>query len=222
MGVGQGVYAERISRLEFSSAHLVVSLGFCGALDPSLRIGAVLKVSDFAEKDIFGRPSAEARAERSGRPASVLGGLTAEVLDSGMTAPNSAFSHSEISVGGLLTVASVVAEAADKDRIKSIYPSALGVDMESVFFARKVRDSRVGALLLRSVSDESDQSFPIPANLMYCEGSQKTNLLPLIAWLLRHPSSARGFCSFVRGSFSARKSLNLVAIREVAKALGLR
>ena len=109
-------------------------------------------------------------------------------------------------VGTILTRATTLEAAADKAALHAA-TGALAVDMETAWIAEVCAEFGVPLLSLRVVSDAAEQSFPVPAHILFDAARQRPRYLALPLWLLAHPASIGPFAAFVQALGPARARL---------------
>jgi nucleoside phosphorylase len=122
-----------------------------------------------------------------------------------------------IHVANLLTVPSMIDSNEERNKIARA-TGAAAVDMETEFIARACAEHGVPLLSLRVISDTPRQRFPAPAHVLFNIERQRTSVVRLVLYLLRHPTRLPGLIRFMRQITRARESLTK-ALVAVATAL---
>jgi nucleoside phosphorylase len=122
-----------------------------------------------------------------------------------------------IHVANLLTVPSMIDSNEERNKIARA-TGAAAVDMETEFIARACAEHGVPLLSLRVISDTPRQRFPAPAHVLFNIERQRTSVVRLVLYLLRHPTRLPGLIRFVSQITRARESLTK-ALVAVATAL---
>jgi len=118
-----------------------------------------------------------------------------------------------IHVANLLTVPSMIDSNEERNKIARA-TGAAAVDMETEFIARACAEHGVPLLSLRAISDTPRQRFPAPAHVLFNIERQRTSVVRLVLYLLRHPTRLPGLIRFMSQITRARESLTkaLVAV----------
>jgi len=122
-----------------------------------------------------------------------------------------------IHVANLLTVPSMIDSNEERNKIARA-TGAAAVDMETEFIARACAEHGVPLLSLRAISDTPRQRFPAPAHVLFNIERQRTRLVRLVLYLLRHPTRLLGLIRFMSQIARARKTLT-EALLAVVRAL---
>jgi adenosylhomocysteine nucleosidase len=122
-----------------------------------------------------------------------------------------------IHVANLLTVPSMIDSNEERNKIARA-TGAAAVDMETEYIARACAEHGVPLLSLRVISDTPRQRFPAPAHVLFNIERQRTSVVRLVLYLLRHPTRLRGLIRFMSQITRARESLTK-ALVAVATAL---
>ena len=122
-----------------------------------------------------------------------------------------------IHVANLLTVPSMIDSNEERNKIAGA-TGAAAVDMETEFIARACAEHGVPLLSLRVISDTPRQRFPAPAHVLFNIERQRTSVVRLVLYLLRHPTRLPGLIRFMSQITRARESLTK-ALVAVATAL---
>jgi adenosylhomocysteine nucleosidase len=122
-----------------------------------------------------------------------------------------------IHVANLLTVPSMIDSNEERNKIAGA-TGAVAVDMETEFIARACAEHGVPLLSLRVISDTPRQRFPAPAHVLFNIERQRTSVVRLVLYLLRHPTRLPGLIRFMSQITRARESLTK-ALVAVATAL---
>ena len=122
-----------------------------------------------------------------------------------------------IHVANLLTVPSMIDSNEQRNKIARA-TGAAAVDMETEFIARACAEHGVPLLSLRVISDTPRQRFPAPAHVLFNIERQRTSVVRLVLYLLRHPTRLPGLIRFMSQITRARESLTK-ALVAVATAL---
>jgi nucleoside phosphorylase len=122
-----------------------------------------------------------------------------------------------IHVANLLTVPSMIDSNEERNKIARA-TGAAAVDMETEFIARACAEHGVPLLSLRVISDTPRQRFPAPAHVLFNIERQRTSVVRLVLYLLRHPTRLPGLIRFMSQITRARESLTK-ALVAVATAL---
>jgi len=117
------------------------------------------------------------------------------------------------SVGKLATVPRVIASKSERERW-AVESGAVAVDMETEFIARACAEHGVPLLSLRVISDTPRQRFPAPGHILFNIERQRTSVVRLVLYLVRHPTRLRGLIRFMSQITRARETLTeaLVAV----------
>jgi nucleoside phosphorylase len=134
----------------------VFSLGFSGALQPQQRVGDLVLATEIVDEEGHRWPARN----------------------------STDLASSEISLGRLLTVAELVGDPRDKERLGQQF-QALAVDMESGVAARICHEQSVPFACLRVISDEV--STPLSPQLLDCLRRGRVSSGRLLWTVLRHP-----------------------------------
>jgi adenosylhomocysteine nucleosidase len=118
-----------------------------------------------------------------------------------------------IHVANLLTVPSVIDSNEERNKIARA-TGAAAVDMETEFIARACAEHGVPLLSLRVISDTPRQRFPAPGHILFNIERQRTSVVRLVLYLVRHPTRLRGLIRFMSQIARARETLTeaLVAV----------
>jgi nucleoside phosphorylase len=118
-----------------------------------------------------------------------------------------------IHVGNLLTVPSMIDSNEERNKIARA-TGAAAVDMETEYIARACAEHGVPLLSLRVISDTPRQRFPAPAHVLFNIERQRTSVVRLVLYLLRHPTRLGGLIRFMSQIARARETLTeaLVAV----------
>lgn len=122
-----------------------------------------------------------------------------------------------IHVANLLTVPSMIDSNEERNEIARA-TGAAAVDMETEFIARACAEHGVPLLSLRVISDTPCQRFPAPAHVLFNIERQRTSVVRLVLYLLRHPTRLPGLIRFMSQITRSRESLTK-ALVAVATAL---
>jgi nucleoside phosphorylase len=122
-----------------------------------------------------------------------------------------------IHVANLLTVPSMIDSNEERNKIARA-TGAAAVDMETEFIARACAEHGVPLLSLRVISDTPRQRFPAPAHVLFNIERQRTSVVRLVLYLLRHPTRLPGLIRFMSQITRSRESLTK-ALVAVATAL---
>ena len=122
-----------------------------------------------------------------------------------------------IHVANLLTVPSMIDSNEERNKIAGA-TGAVAVDMETEFIARACAEHGVPLLSLRAISDTPRQRFPAPSHVLFNIERQRTSVVRLVLYLLRHPTRLRGLIRFMSQITRARETLT-EALVAVARAL---
>jgi len=117
---------------------LVVSTGFCGGLDPTLRTGDLVLATEI--RHLNGIIPMDQRLLTRARRALQARGITP-------------------AEGGLVTTERVIQSPAEKERLHR-RDGALGVEMEAGKLARWAEDRGIGFLAIKAVLDRATRSLP--------------------------------------------------------------
>jgi adenosylhomocysteine nucleosidase len=175
-------------------AEVLLSFGFAGGLDPSLRPGDIIVGAGVVGIDGKMRETDDALAQR------LCAAL--DEIDCRWTA-------------GLVAGADqAVATAAAKQALAA-RTGAVIVDMES----HAVATAGLPFAILRVVVDPAERALPASV-LAAVDSSGHVNMVPLIAGLLRHPREIGSLLALARDNGPARKSLRRAAAA-AGRAFGL-
>jgi adenosylhomocysteine nucleosidase len=155
----------------------ILSLGFCGALAATLRVGDLVVCSPVGA--LLTMPSSPHVAASPVGWLHCDGSLVQQALSIGVP-PRSG----RLVGGGCLTVPSAAGPHDVKQWLSENFPS-IAVDMESYWIGSLTQESGVPFLVVRSVSDTLSQSLPSFDGLVDDFG--RANLTSLSRYLLRHP-----------------------------------
>jgi nucleoside phosphorylase len=111
-----------------------------------------------------------------------------------------------IHAANLLTVPSMIASSAERERIAQT-TGADAVDMETEFVARACAEHALPLLSLRVISDTPGECFPAPAHILFDIARQRTNFARLALFFLLHPSRVPQLIGFARRIAHAREIL---------------
>jgi nucleoside phosphorylase len=170
----------------------VLSLGFCGALDASLRVGDLVLCSPIS--------ALGALPTTPRRPVPLEGEVTCDpsLVEEALrvaTAPVT---------GSCLTLPGVASDPAFKEWLSSTYGHAV-VDMESFWLGRLAEEAGVPFLAVRSVSDSRGEFLPPLDDLVDDLGHLR---LPAMSrYLLGHPQGIVELARLARQAQHAEKSL---------------
>ena len=122
-----------------------------------------------------------------------------------------------IIVANLLTVPSMIDSNEERNKIARA-TGAAAVDMETEFIARACAEHGVPLLSLRVISDTPRQRFPAPGHILFNIERQRTSVVRLVLYLVRHPTRLRGLIRFMSQIARARETLT-EALVVVVRAL---
>jgi adenosylhomocysteine nucleosidase len=182
------------ARLAAAGATTLLSFGFAGGLDPSLRPGDIIVGAGVIAVDGTMRETHDALAQR----------LCAALDESGC----------RWTAGLVAGADQAVATAAAKEALAA-RTGALIVDMES----HGVAAAGLPFAILRVVVDPAERALPACV-LAAVDPSGRVNILPLMAGLLRHPREIGSLLALARDNGPARKSLRRAAAA-AGRAFGL-
>src|SRR4029077_18837959 len=111
-----------------------------------------------------------------------------------------------IHVANLLTVPSMIDFNEERNKIARA-TGAAAVDMETEFIARACAEHGVPLLSLRVITDTPSKSFPAPMRILFDIERQRTDLLKLGTFFLKHPNRVPRMVQFARRIAQARKIL---------------
>jgi adenosylhomocysteine nucleosidase len=191
--------AEQALRAVLAQYHpvAVLSLGFCGALDATLRVGDLVVCSPVGA--LLTLPS-EPHVALS--PVGWLhcdGALIHQAL--AVPVPPGA---NQLVGGGCLTVPSASGPRGVKQWLSESFPS-VAVDMESFWIGQLAQEAGVPLLVVRSVSDTLSESLPSFEGLIDDFG--RASLTTLSRYLLHHPLQVAQLARLGLQSHQAEKRL---------------
>lgn len=111
-----------------------------------------------------------------------------------------------IRTADLLTLPALIDSREERERIAR-ESRAAAVDMETEWIARACSAHAIPLLSLRVVTDTPRQPFPAPPNVLFDIERQRTHILKLARFLLRHPHRVPSLLQFARRIAHARKVL---------------
>jgi adenosylhomocysteine nucleosidase len=155
----------------------ILSLGFCGALSATLRVGDLVVCSPVGA--LLTMPSGPHVAPSPVGWLHCDGSLVQQALAIPMP-PGSG----QLVGGGCLTVPSAAGPRGVKQRLSETFPS-VAVDMESFWIGCLAQEAGVPFLVVRSVSDTLAESLPSFDGLVDDFG--RASLTTLSRYLLHHP-----------------------------------
>jgi nucleoside phosphorylase len=118
----------------------------------------------------------------------------------------SSLSTLPIHLADMLTVSAVI--DSSEERIKLARTSGAGaVDMETEFIARACAAQGIPLLSLRVITDTPREGFPAPPKVLFDINRQRTQLLKLATFFLKHPIRVPRLIQFARRIGHARKVL---------------
>jgi adenosylhomocysteine nucleosidase len=185
MGCGPAGIAAR--RLVEAGATALISWGVAGALDPSLRAGAICLPREIVAPD--GMRFATAPAWHRTLAASIA-------------------SYQPVASGALLTRARPLAGIAEKAAARS-ETGAIAVDMESSAVAEVAAATHVPFMAVRVIVDTAREA--IPAAVTAAAESGEVRIAQLLAALARSPRDLAAVVRLARGYRAAARSLRAVA-----------
>ncbi|HEY5036571.1 MAG TPA: hypothetical protein VII74_05520 [Chthoniobacterales bacterium] len=109
-------------------------------------------------------------------------------------------------VGKLATAAGVIETAAERNQFAQEH-GATAVDMETAWIAEACAQHAVRMLSLRVISDTAAAPFSAPPSILFDLARQKTPVLKLGGYLLRHPAGVVRLSRFAQQIAQARASL---------------
>jgi hypothetical protein len=182
----------------------VLSLGFCGALAATLRVGDLVVCSPVGA--LLTLPSG---AHLAPSPVGWLhsdGALVQRAL--AIPPPPGA---GQLVGGGCLTVPSAAGPRDVKQWLSESFPSVAAVDMESFWIGRLAQAAGVPFLVVRSVSDTLAESLPSFDGLIDDFG--RASLTSLSRYLLRHPLRVAQLARLGLQARRAEKSLTCFTVK---------
>lgn len=187
-GIGAERAARAANRMIENGAGSVMSIGFAGSLDPTLRSGDIVLPEQVRDDTGIVEPAASWR------------GAVMERLAGARTRVH----------GGLLTsVTSIVDSAAMKSALHE-RDGAVAVDMESGAILRTALEHDVPALVLRVVADTADMG--VPRELLACIdsfGGIRAGLI--IGTVAARPAMIPSLFRLARAEWTARRVLRRLA-----------
>jgi adenosylhomocysteine nucleosidase len=183
----------------------VLSLGFCGALDASLRVGDLVLCSPISALSVL--PTTPLH------PVPLEGEVTCDpsLVEQALgvfPAP---------ATGGCLTLPGVASDPALKEWLSSTYHHTV-VDMESFWLGRQAEEAGVPFLAVRSVSDSRGESLPPLDDVVDDLGH--VNLPAMSRYLLGHPQGIAEFARLARQARQAEKSLTSFTLQFLMSVRG--
>jgi adenosylhomocysteine nucleosidase len=186
-GVGAGAMATALhwclSRPRFGEVlyrpRLVVSVGYSGALHARQRVGDLVLATEIVDPHNKRWPAIH----------------------------NTDLATRGIALGRLLTVAELVGDPHDKERLGQQY-QALAVDMESAVAARVCHEQGVPFACLRVISD--DTTTPLSPHLLDCLRRGRVSPARLLWTVLRHPKVGGELWRLATGTRRAAQRLRMV------------
>jgi len=106
----------------------------------------------------------------------------------------------------MLTVPALIDSSGERERIAR-KSGASAVDMETEFIARACAKHGIPLLSLRVITDTPIQPFPAPPNVLFDINQQRTQLLKLLTFFLKHPIWVPRLIQFAGRIGHARKIL---------------
>ena len=186
--------AQGAAQLIADGADTLLSFGFAGGLDPSLRPGDIIVGAGVVGVDGKMRETDDALAQR----------MCAALDDSGC----------RWSAGLVAGADQALATAAAKQAL-SARTGAVIVDMES----HAVAAAGLPFAILRVVVDPAERALP-ESVLAAVDSRGRVNMMPLVAGLLRHPGEIGSLLALARDNGPARRSLRRAAAA-AGRAFGL-
>jgi adenosylhomocysteine nucleosidase len=165
---------------------LLISAGFAGSVNAELIVGEMIVAENFSDRDLVA-------AVASGAP------------------PKSGVA--KVRFVKLFTASSIVDSVEERNRIAR-ESGADAVDMETEIIAQACSAKGIRMLSLRAITDTPEAPFPLPPQTLFDIERQKTNLLALFSYLVRHPGTFAPLLRFSRQVAKARNALTdcLVAL----------
>jgi adenosylhomocysteine nucleosidase len=108
--------------------------------------------------------------------------------------------------GNLTSELVVIDSAADKVALAA-RTGAVGVDMETATIAQVCAEAGVPMLAIRVISDDAQNTLPVPGHLLWDLEAQKPPIGRLLWYLLRHPGRIGPFMRMIRSLGPARARL---------------
>lgn len=183
-GIGEASTVKQLRTLmKLHHPRGLISAGFAGGLDPTLRVGSILVATNFSDNNLLN--------------------VTRHIckdFDSGC-------------YFGTLTTQPQVAETSDSKLLLSQRTRASAVDMETEFIAAACKNLSIPMLAVRAISDTASRSLPVPFSVWFNAKKQKPRVFALLQFLLRNPARIQPFIRFVGDVTYARKQLTLYLLR---------
>lgn len=183
---------------------LVFSCGYSGGLDQNLSVGAVVLSREIVILKKMNPPEKEARFYLESHWRTLQ-----KYLDR---------LSSKLYRGTTVTVFHVVSKPEEKKRL-ACDSKAVSVDMEAGFIARQLMPKAIPFFNLRVISDTVNDELAIDFSpWVNKEGAVRR--LPILGYLLRHPSKMKFFWKILRASQEGKKNLAR-AVKEIIEVLPL-
>lgn len=115
-------------------------------------------------------------------------------------------SLAEAAAGIIFSAEKVIDSAGERYAIGREH-GAIAVDMETETIARICRERAIPFLALRAVSDSPGAPFPAPPTVLFDVKAQRTKLLRLFGYLMRHPTAVPRLIQFAKRVRLARERL---------------
>jgi adenosylhomocysteine nucleosidase len=170
---------------------LVLSAGFCGALQDDLNVGDTVICDEIIDADSAATLSHPRAAE------------CAQVFQNRLSESGTAVRR-----GVLLGTSTPVFSSAQKRALGQRF-KALAVDMESVALARELHAQRIPVLVVRAVSDAAGDELP-PETGEFLTPAGQPRTLRILRYLLGGPSKFKTLLLLKRHSDAAAKTLTTV------------
>jgi adenosylhomocysteine nucleosidase len=168
MGVGQEAAGNATSdAIAIHKPDWIVSAGFAGALDASLRRGHILMANEIINADVSERLAVGLKIE-----------------------PSAIESSPGLHVGSLVTVDNLVATPTEKKALGE-RTGALACDMESVAIARACRQHQTRLLSVRIITDGIDDQLPPEVEKLLAQDSLAAKLGAAAGAIFNRPSSVK-------------------------------
>ncbi|MBL8864423.1 MAG: hypothetical protein JNK93_02550 [Planctomycetia bacterium] len=209
---GVGIEAAKRAMESINDAALVVSAGFCGSLNPALRIGdvAVCPFSGEAESSEPSARVATANVETRNRPHQAARAVAVAALGSAHGSEDSA------SPLNLVTVDRLVATPDAKRRLREQTGADI-VDMEAEPIRRLCKSRGIPFLAVKAVSDTADTSLsPALVNLL---SAGRVSPMRALTAALRRPAILFEFRRLARDTSIAARRLAEHLVVIVQKSL---
>jgi adenosylhomocysteine nucleosidase len=150
----------------------LVSTGFCGALDPALKLSDIFVATKILT---YETPNdTKLSRDREGAPIQTLA-----------SAPGSVTGNRPYQVGELISIDRVASTASEKSQLHKT--GAAAIEMEAAAVAAKAQEYNLPFYCIRVVTDTADESMPLDFNAMR-DSSGRFSRSKIVAAAFRSPT----------------------------------